>query len=165
MGPKMFIFKLFIHIKIFSITIVIILVLLRAVVIYQRHRLFLGGESMESRQIGSVAVFICSWHPLAFGAIKELLISAMYEVRKFEQIPSNPLEGPNRILILDTCSVKNWTKIAIEWNRMGGRSIVLIQKRLESPEEESRFIYLGIHAIILVPNIDTELPSAIQAVA
>jgi len=122
-------------------------------------------KAMESRQIGSPAIFICSRHPLAFGAIKKLLISGMHEVREFEQIPTNPLEGQNRILILDTYSVKNWTKIAIEWNRMGGRSIVLIQKGFENPEEESRFIYLGIHAIILMPNIDTELPSAVHAVA
>ncbi|HEY2393765.1 MAG TPA: LuxR C-terminal-related transcriptional regulator [Candidatus Angelobacter sp.] len=120
---------------------------------------------MESRKIGCPTVFICSRHPLAFGAIKKLLISAMYEVRKFEQIPANPLEDQNRILILDTCSVKDWIKIATEWNRMGGRSIALIQKKFGSPEEESRFIYLGIHAIILVPNIDTELPSAVHAVA
>ncbi|MBZ5494482.1 MAG: LuxR C-terminal-related transcriptional regulator [Acidobacteriia bacterium] len=122
-------------------------------------------KAMESRQIYSPAIFICSRHPLAFGAIKKLLISAMYEVRMFEQIPTNPLEGQNRLLILDTCSVKNWTKIAIEWNRTGGRSIVLTQKRFGSPEEESRFIYLGIHAIILAPNIDTDLPSAVHAVA
>jgi len=120
---------------------------------------------MEIRKIHSPAIFICSRHPLAFGAIKKLLISGMYEVRKFEQIPANPLEGPAQLLILDTCSVKNWTKIAIEWNRMGGRSIVLLQEGFSSPEEESRFIYLGIHAIILVPNIDTELPRAVNAVA
>ena len=122
-------------------------------------------KAMESRQIHSPAIFICSRHPVAFGAIKKLLISGMYEVRKFEQIPASPLEGPNQLLILDTCSVKNWTKIAIGWNRMGGRSIVLVQKGFRSPEEESMFIYLGIHAIILVPNIDTELPSAVNAVA
>ena len=120
---------------------------------------------MESRQIGCPPVFVCSRHPLAFGAIKKLLISAMYEVRKFEQIPANPLEGRNRILILDTCSVKDWIKIATEWNRMGGRSIALIRNKIGSPEEESRFIYLGIHAIILVPDIDAELPSAVHAVA
>jgi DNA-binding CsgD family transcriptional regulator len=120
---------------------------------------------MESCQIDSPAIFICSHHPLAFGAIKKLLISTMYEVRKFERIPSNPLEGRNRILILDACSVKDWVKIATEWNRMGGRSILLIRKKFANPEEESRFIYLGIHAIILVPNIDTELPSAVHAVA
>lgn len=120
---------------------------------------------MESRQIGCPAVFICCRHPLAFGAIKKLLTSTMYEVRKFEQTHANPLEGQHRILILDTCSVKDWIKIATEWNRMGGRSIVLIQKKFGSPEEESRFIYLGIHAIILVPNVDTELPSAVHAVA
>lgn len=120
---------------------------------------------MESRQIGCPAVFICCRHPLAFGAIKKLLTPAMYEVRKFEQTQTNPLEDQHRILILDTCSVKDWIKIATEWNRMGGRSIVLIQKKFGSPEEESRFIYLGIHAIILVPNIDTELPSAVHAVA
>lgn len=120
---------------------------------------------MESRQNGSTAIFICSRHPLAFGAIKKLLISAMYEVRMFEQIPTNLLENRDQILILDTCSVKNWAKIAIEWNRMGGRSIVLTQKKVGSPEEESRFIYLGIHAIILVPNIDADLPSAVHAVA
>jgi hypothetical protein len=120
---------------------------------------------MESCQIGSPAIFICSHHPLAFGAIKKLLISTMYEVRKFERIPSNPLEGRNRLLILDACSVKDWVKIATEWNRMGGRSILLIRKKFANPEEESRFIYLGIHAIILVPNIDTELPSAVHAVA
>jgi DNA-binding NarL/FixJ family response regulator len=121
-------------------------------------------KAMESRQI-CPAVFICSCHPLAFGTIKKLLISATYEVRKFEQIPANPLEGQNRILILDTCSVKNWIKIATEWSRMGGRSVVLIQKRVGSPEAESRFIYLGIHAIILVPDIDAELASAVRAVA
>ena len=120
---------------------------------------------MESRQMDCPAIFICSHHPLAFGAIKKLLISAMYEVRKFEQIPANPLEDQNRILILDTCSVKDWIKIATEWNRMGGRSVVLIQKKFGSPEEESRFIYLGIHAIILAPNIDTELLRAVHAVA
>lgn len=120
---------------------------------------------MESRKIGCPAVFICSRHPLAFDAIKKLLISETYEVRKFERLPANPLEGQNRILILDACSVKDWIKIAAEWNRMGGRSVVLIQKRFGSPEQESRFIYLGIHAIILAPDVDTQLPSAVHAVA
>lgn len=119
---------------------------------------------MENRQNDSTTIFICSRHPLAFGAIKKLLISAMYEVRKFEQIPTNPLVDQKRILILDTCSVKNWAKIATEWNRMGGWSIVLVQKEFGSPEQESMFIYLGIHAIVLVPNMDTELLSAVHAV-
>jgi DNA-binding NarL/FixJ family response regulator len=120
---------------------------------------------MESRKIGCPAVFICSCHPLAFSAIQKLLISAMYEVRKFERIPANPLEGQNRILILDACSVKDWIKIATEWNRKGGRSVALIQKQFGSPEEESRFIYLGIHAIIPASNINTELLNAVSAVA
>jgi DNA-binding NarL/FixJ family response regulator len=145
---------------------IVIIFTYRSVVIRQRRRILLAGwKVMESRQIGCPPVFICSRHPLAFAAIKKLLSSGMYEVRKFEQIPTNPLEGQNRILILDTCSVKDWIKIATEWNRIGGRSIVLIQKKFESPEEESRFIYLGIHAIILVPDVDTQLPSAVHAVA
>jgi DNA-binding CsgD family transcriptional regulator len=127
--------------------------------------IFAGLKAMESRKIGCPAVFICTRHPLAFGAIKKLLISAMYEVREFEQIPANPLEGQNWILIIDTCSVKDWIKIATEWSRMGGRSIALIQKRFGKPEEESRFIYLGIHAIILAPDVDTQLPRAVHAVA
>jgi DNA-binding CsgD family transcriptional regulator len=123
------------------------------------------NEVMNAWEIIRPPVYICSRHPIAFGAIKKLLLSAMYEARTFEQIPSNLVNGQNWILVLDTCSIKDWIKIATQWGRIGGRSIVLVPKRLGNGEEESRFIYLGIHAIILMANFETELPRAVDAIA
>lgn len=120
---------------------------------------------MYSRRVDCPPIYVYSSHPLALGVIQKPLTSAMYEVKILGHVSAKPAEIQDGILILDTCSVNNWPKIARQCCSMGGRSIVLIPANGWTYEQESRLIYLGIHGIVLMANLDAELLRAVQTVA
>jgi DNA-binding NarL/FixJ family response regulator len=108
-------------------------------------------------------LYIRSNHPLAFRMIDKILVETPYETKPFltQEIK---LEGDaNWALILDTCSVEEWPELTSQCRLSGGRTIILVSRRPQ-PHEELRLIYLGVHGIVLMSNLEAELPRAVDLV-
>jgi DNA-binding NarL/FixJ family response regulator len=108
-------------------------------------------------------LYIRSSHPLAFRTIEKTLASSPYEIKSFQSPQLQLVDEPNWVLILDTCSVEEWPELASECRLNGGRTIVLVSKHPRTPEE-LRLIYLGVHGIVPMVNIENELPRAVDSV-
>jgi DNA-binding CsgD family transcriptional regulator len=115
-------------------------------------------QNPQDHRLSSVRVH--SKHPLVFHIIRRSLDPGRYEIKPFNPLAGNDLEGCNWVLILDTYTVEEWLELAVQCRLHGGRSIVIL------PEEEAelRLVYLGIHGAVPVPNVENELKHAVETV-
>jgi DNA-binding NarL/FixJ family response regulator len=66
-------------------------------------------------------------------------------------------------LILDTSSVEEWPELTSQCRLNGGKTIILVSKHPQ-PHEELRLIYLGVHGIVPMSNLENDLPRVVDLV-
>jgi len=127
-----------------------------------------GSQQADAAEDNAVCL-IYSNHPLAFSMIKEAVCTdgrLRIEVKPCYSIDSSLMHGvKNQILILDTCSVENWTASLNRWNLGGGTAIALLSPEMKSREFDLELLYLGTAGVLTLADISAHLPSAIYAVA
>ena len=112
-------------------------------------------------------LYIRSNHPLAFRIIERTLGYTSHDTKPFPaQLPTQQLrlvDSAGWALILDTCSVEEWPELTSQCRLGGGRTIILVSRHPQ-PHEELRLIYLGVHGIVPMANLENELPRAVDLV-
>jgi len=120
--------------------------------------------SMDNKESGSRStLYICSSHPLAFQAIEKALVNTLYDIKPFPTQQAQLVGDPSWALVLDTCSVGEWPELTNQCRLNGGRTVILVSKHPQS-HEELRLIYLGVHGIVPMLNLDNELARAVDLV-
>jgi DNA-binding NarL/FixJ family response regulator len=71
----------------------------------------------------------------------------------------------NPILILDTCSVENWSDCLHKWNLEGGAVITLLSPEICRPELELQMLRLGVAGILSFVDLQAHLANVVYAVA
>lgn len=120
---------------------------------------------MDDRNtLRSLSLYVLARHPLAFRFIEKLFAGTACAIKPYTEPNGPALEEDRSILIVDTCSVKDWPVVASQSRLNGARTIILIDQ-LPSSEEEVRLIYVGVHGIVLFENTEHELPKAVSLVS
>jgi DNA-binding CsgD family transcriptional regulator len=132
--------------------------------------IFDGGflEGSTPNVISSESIIIYSHHPLALSLTKDAICSDASlgaRVTAYSK-GSQLLRGTrNQLLILDTCSVEDWTACLHGWLLDGGHAIALVWPELHSGELELEMLYLGIAGVVSFADLTSHLPKVICAVA
>jgi DNA-binding NarL/FixJ family response regulator len=108
-------------------------------------------------------LYIRSNHPLAFRIIEKILVDTPHDTKPFPAQQVGFVDGSSWALILDTCSVEEWPELTSQCRLNGGRTIVLVSRHPQ-PHEELRLIYLGVHGIVPMSNLEDELPRVVDLV-
>jgi DNA-binding NarL/FixJ family response regulator len=115
------------------------------------------------------SVCVCSMHPLAVKMLRDAITAAAgpleFRIRistTFQQL--QPREQ-GELLFLDGCCDNDWLKPALQWQKAGGKVLVLISARAAHPGKQLRALFLGVKGVIVTsPNWHNEVGKAIRAV-
>lgn len=119
---------------------------------------------MENERPGlRSTLYIRSNHPLAFRLIEKILADSPHHIKPFPTQPAQLEGSSNWALILDTCSVEEWPELTSQCRLNGGRTIILVSRHPPA-YEELRLIYLGVHGIVPMSNLEDELSRAVDLV-
>jgi len=70
------------------------------------------------------------------------------------------------ILLLDTCSVDNWSEALEKWQSASGRSVLLISSEMQNEAKELQMVHLGANGILAFSDdLHSKLPRVVRAVA
>src|SRR5436309_1492782 len=108
------------------------------------RRLWILGERRS--RIMRITILIYSKHPLALQVIANALTSdkELYERTVVLHTSEKPYpDGPDKVLLLDTCSQEQWLEIALEWEHGGGHVILLVPGNQSRGTEQLRSLYMG----------------------
>lgn len=114
------------------------------------------------------SVCVCSLHPLAVEMLKDAITTAgAFEFRiristTFQQLL--PRES-GELLFLDGCCDNDWLKPALQWQKAGGKVLVLLSAVAAHPGKQLRALFLGVKGVIVAtPTWHNEVGQAIRAV-
>src|SRR5258707_9582527 len=114
-------------------------------------------------------IYIYSMHPLARQTIKEVIDN--YATEYQSTIMAGPgYEAPQNldgeILLLDSCSVYQWSACASQWQSSGGRTILVVAASSWTEMDNLRILYQGISGVVsITERLPTELLNAIRSVS
>ena len=102
-------------------------------------------------------------HPLVSQMIERTLAPSCHCVHPFSEAQIQGLAEHAYILIIDTCSVERWLEMTLRYGFMKKQPVILLTHNL-SPQDENRVLYLGVHGIVPIANLENELSPAVESI-
>ena len=108
-------------------------------------------------------IHLLCYHPLVSQIIERTLAPSGHRVHPFSEAQIQDLAEHEYILIIDTHSVERWLEMTLRHGFMKKQPVILLTHNL-SPQDENRVLYLGVHGIVPITNLETELTPAVESI-
>jgi DNA-binding NarL/FixJ family response regulator len=126
-----------------------------------------GSAEMYSN-FDHAAVSVCSSHPLAAQILKEAIVGSRLldlNIRVLTRFHELKPREEGELLFLDGCCDADWPKPTLQWQKNGGKVMVLLSAQAAFASTQLRALFLGVRGVIVAAGIwQREVPQAIIAV-
>src|SRR5215469_8903395 len=111
--------------------------------------------------------YLWSRHPLVMEILQKAINSDEIECVSFSanHLSTSAGQQASKVLIVDTCSVVEWTVIATEWHEKHGLVVILVPQGWGEGGVGLRALSLGVCGIISISqHFETELSAALRSI-
>jgi two-component system, NarL family, nitrate/nitrite response regulator NarL len=123
---------------------------------------------MQAKSSTQTAVSVWSSHPLVAQFLTSVVAVTVTQ-DSGTRVPNSfaelrPIED-GELLVLDGCCDDDWPKVALQWQKMGGRVVVLLSAAAGSPGAQLRALFLGVKGVVVISGRwREEIPPAVATV-
>lgn len=113
-------------------------------------------------------VCVCSLHPIAAQMLKDALEAdgpPGFKTRLPMTWHDLAPQWLGEVLLLDGCGQVDWPKLALHWEKIGGKVVVLFPEDSAHPEKQLRALFLGVSGVVVTSTKwQGEILQAVRAV-
>jgi DNA-binding NarL/FixJ family response regulator len=108
---------------------------------------------MEAKCNAQPAVSVWSSHPLVAQLLRSAVAATVtpdLELKTPNSIAELQPTDDGELLVLDGCCDDDWPKVALRWQNMSGKVLVLLSAMAETPAAQLHALFLGVKGVIVV---------------